>query len=694
MKLNMATALMRSAMCCFNDQAFVESICGTSYELVKVRNQLKKQPLRDILKKAKIVCSAILDGWSIPDAVWATICHQNPRLNCYPLGEIAERAVKKTLISLILKSVASGSAVEHLSQVDRDFLHEFADTNRKELSQHFLKHYFFEICIDYMRRPDVLCNKYNLSKKGRMVSLDAERQLRQTLAKQCEMAAVNFLPYLLEAYNKKEPAEAIKRIRKGFEEVFGIALPKKRNEENLKKNHVNVIIGTRSAATISKHFTLDKKARRFLLYTKRPNVTVSFGALKDLLKHPPHSLVQDLLDIAVAVYMSDLYTKRNPDHSRRIGILMPVRHPDLWSIEKRKIERAIGILGRDDAHINFVKRKKRAEPTDFSLNADKQCVCLFSGGLDSLAGVVWALDNGLTPTLISHYSTPKLAKIQNSLLNELEKKYDKKLKHLSFYVAKSRSRRARYRLSTLPQSIMARYLRSFLFLSLASAVALELKINKVYIFENGPIALNPLISESRINTRTAHPHFLAYFQNMIKSVFGVKLYIKNPFIYMTKGEVVNILARPELRSLIKATNSCWNWARVPLIAKRLGIKGMQESHDGDCLPCIIRRAAIYRAGLWRDDVKYLNDIFKNYPNQVYNPNKFLALVDLLRLCQNVKSLSADELMLYNPDFSVYEEGADPKELINMYREHALEVIYCFRAKANKQFRQAFTSVLV
>ncbi|MBA7702855.1 hypothetical protein ES703_111630 [subsurface metagenome] len=240
---------------------------------------------------------------------------------------------------------------------------------------------------------------------------------------------------------------------------------------------------------------------------------------------------------------------------------------------------------------------------------------------------------------------------------------------------------------------MAQHLRSFLFLSLATALALESRISKVYIFENGPIALNPLFSEARVNTHTAHPHFLTSFQTMIKSIFRVELHIKSPFVYMTKGEVANILAKPIVQDLVKATSSCWNWFKIPVIAKNLSITWRKESHDGDCLPCILRRTALHRAGLWQNDAQYLTDIFAYYSTHGKSGDTFKALAEFLRFCRNVKSLSDVELLLYAPDFSVYEEGTDAKELVQMYREHAEEVIRCFRAKSTTQLRQVFASML-
>jgi hypothetical protein len=185
---------------------------------------------------------------------------------------------------------------------------------------------------------------------------------------------------------------------------------------------------------------------------------------------------------------------------------------------------------------------------------------------------------------------------------------------------------------------------------------------------------------------------------MIKNIFRVDLQIKNPFVYMTKGEVANVLTKAKVRKLIKETISCWNWFKIPVIAKNLKIRWNEESHDGDCLPCIIRRTALHRAGLWQYDAQYLTDIFAYLCKRgkeilPSNKEKFLALVDFLRFCGNVKSLSDVELLHYAPDLSVYEKSIDTEELLQMYREHAKEVIHCFRKKSTSQLKQILTTLL-
>jgi len=691
----MINALMSRALSSLNVQVVEESLCGTASAIVGFCNNVKRGSLRVSLESYGLVRSSRLNGWALPDAVWITICLKQPRLNCYPLGAIAERAVKKTIVILSLKN-ATHKAIEANPNLNE---HKIQNNLRRYIKvlgiegvlKLFLSQYFFELCIDQFRRSwDNLQFDtgfwYNFSKEGYFAPLKTEREMRQNLLNRCEEKAELFLPFLMRCLKEKDYARSRRAICGGFK-VFGVTLPKGKSIQNLHKPFVNIIVGTKSLSELRKCYVVGKKAKRFLMHTEDSNVSFSFDALEHLLGHPVHSLIKDLLDIGAVVYMADLHAKREFNLGRRLGILMPVRNPRIWSGARMDLERAVSFLGRDDLSI---KHKERMDGfREFSTKSDSKCVCLFSGGLDTLAGAAWAIENGFKPIFVSHYSSNLLAKIQKSLINQLEKIYNLQLQHMGIHVGRGGNGK-----NSLPapfRSVMAQHLRSFLFLSLAAAVALESNIRKVYMFENGPVALNPLFSEARVNTRTTHPHFLAHFKNLIKVVFGIELKIENPFLYLTKGEVIDNLGKPELKGLVAKSISCWNWSRVPIWAKQKEIVGFKGRHCGECIPCIIRRTAMHHAHLWKNDADYLTGVFNQFPTLQRNTKTMVA--DLLRFCQNTKSLSDTELLLRAPDLSVYEGGIDSRKLVEMHKRHAQQVVNCFRARSNNEFREIFDYAL-
>jgi 7-cyano-7-deazaguanine synthase in queuosine biosynthesis len=794
--MNMVTSLITSAWVSLKDVSVTETLCEASKVLEACFDNIvaalkNSSPGRKKEEECPDIDFEKTDPLALPDALWLAIYRGKPRVYNYPLGEITERAVKKTVNVII----AGGSSYPFdrvepsADQGDnkiRKKLMELMNPNCKEkVLQIFITHYFFEICIDQLRRPynndkSDWCYRYHFSRKGEAVSWAAEKKLRRELTYQCAEKAALYLEYLQRAMKMKQNdfKKARLEIRKGFLKIFKLRLPSPLKSKPLPFVNVAVghdilenpqrryelVVGGNPLSSYRTRYDIHGKCRTFLLSHQRANVEIPYEKLETRLGRKYQPMVKDLLEVGVSIYLSDLYTKRHKGLGRKIGLLMPLRNAEAWKEVKDDLERTVSFLGRDDFKIYLENHEERARKFEGPVEqSNKDCVCLFSGGLDSTAGAVWALENGLKPLFVSHYSNYKLGTVQKSIIRRLYEiydrqmlsmrittqtlsklralsvpspirsnlirikdqrfvgdraimdilgrtigatdavryrpvilKYSRELQHIGFFVSKPKNtlaspNRVWRPLGNPSQSVMAQHLRSFLFLSLASAVALEYGIKKIYVFENGPVAINPLFSEARVNTLTTHPHFLKSFEIFINNLFNAEINIENPFLYMSKGEVAGILSKPQLKGLTTLTDSCWNWFKVPLIARNEFMNWCRETHDGECVPCIIRRAAVHRAGLWDDDAKYLTDIFMEYPN--LNTDIIVIAADYLRFCCNVNALKDEELLHYAPDFSVFEDGVDYRKLIQMYREHAKEIVRCFRARANVSFKRDFAAIL-
>ncbi|MEK6303395.1 MAG: hypothetical protein AABO41_22015 [Acidobacteriota bacterium] len=742
----MADSLVQGAAGMLNVGELTQSLCGVASAFEGFCGALESKPLRRVLKAYGVDWSAIDEGWSAPDAIWVGLSRKRnyEYLHHYGMGEIAERAIKKVVASLAptWESAVAARQAARESQFEASLRSSLTRAGANGRLRLLLSNYFFEMTIDYLRRPTEHPNRdwgysYHFFRaKGPVprhaVSLQVEMRRRRALAAQCDDAARRFLPFLLKALATSGSASE-DEIGRGLAKVFNARPGKPPKGKAPRKPFVNVVVGTKPLAALRKSFSVDEKRLvRLLLDGKRPNVTCKFSTLEEFLGRPLHSLTKDFVEIGAAVYMSDLQCRREANLSRRIGLVMPVRHPDVWARAKTLLERAVSQLGRDDFTIHFQKKKQKADRrAPFAGSSEGECVCLFSGGLDSLAGVVWVLEKGLKPVLVSHNASGILSGMQSALVDAMEEAYCRKpassspsrqprsalsragrggqtqvtsagkapllvdgqepvLRSVRFYLNKRKGKKAPYSLHTKPDSIMAQHLRSFLFLSVACAIAVESGIQTVYVFENGPLAMNPLLSEGTVTTKTAHPHFITSFRKLARAVFGVDLRIENPFLYKTKGEVTQIIAQSGLASLVKESNSCWNWFRVPIDAMRLGIK-YKGRHDGWCLPCILRRTGIDAAGLWKQDAKYLVDVFERYPR--LNRDTIVAMADLVRFCKNVTILGDPELLLLAPDLSVCDEYTDPRLVAAMYRRHAFEVLQCFRERSNEPLSHALKPIL-
>lgn len=669
--MNMVTALLSAALKAVPQHLVEESwaeICPALLKLLEDRASLSLQ-----------------NEWVLPDAAWQKICCERPQVAIYPLGDIAERALKKTIYQLSPR-LSGVEAVPESQHQHKDYLQTLA----RDVLKLFLTQYLFELCIDQLRRPSKDPSYdfgflYHFLKSGDFAPLSVERDLRSWLSSQCEDVAKALCSTIQENIERGNFAQG---FHQAVNNLYGIL--------RLPKPKANIImVGKEALARAGEFYIVEghREVRHLELHTADANVAFTLYNIERCLGHSIHPLTRDLLDIGVSIYMADLYSKRESHLGRCINMLIAVRYPSIWEHAQKELERTVSFLGRDAFNVHFLQSEEKGEQgIDFSAKVDdKRCILLFSGGLDSLAGAVWALERGMRPILVSHYANNRLASLQKSLVAHLEQIYDQRLQHVGIYAGRARKQKAQNPLPTPCKSVMVQYLRSFMFLALAAGIAIEQGINTVYIFENGPVALNPSFSEARVNTRTAHPRYLEHFKALIKAVFGIELVIENPFLYFTKGEVVGVLGKSErTKPLIARTSSCVYWSRVPLMAKQRGFEGFRYIHDGACLPCIIRRVAIYSAGLQDYDTSYLVDIFSDYPN--IDRDTLTALADYLRFCWNIRETSG-EILSFAPDFSISVEGVDPRKLVEMYKRHSEEVIDCFRERSNDELRKCFAPVL-
>lgn len=257
------------------------------------------------------------------------------------------------------------------------------------------------------------------------------------------------------------------------------------------------------------------------------------------------------------------------------------------------------------------------------------CVCLFSGGLDSLTGAIDLLESGRRVLLVSHYDFGQLASCQNYLTEALKQAY-----------GPDRVRRWGFRIQFEAPELSLRS-RSLLFLTLgvAAASVWEEPV-PVIVPENGWISLNPPLTGNRLgsySTRTTHPYFLTGLRQWLASL-GMELSIENPYQYLTKGELLRGCRRQSLlRQLVPFTLSCAH----PVASRWL--KGRQ-GNCGYCYPCLIRRAALEAVG-WDNGGEYLVDV-RQEPKVLASRTKGADLRSLLYLLETGQEGAALHRLLW------------------------------------------------
>lgn len=402
---------------------------------------------------------------------------------------------------------------------------------------------------------------------------------------------------------------------------------------------------------------------------RKANFKPRFEYLETALGEKLQPLIEDFYRIALAVYISDLNFKRTAKvPNRTIRILISISDRKLWVLHKQSLEGVLYQLSGDNFVFHFVQGKRARRR--FAMTRDVEpdwVVSLFSGGLDSLAGVSWLVEKGLKPILVSHSSQTKVTSLQWSLAARLEELFGDDLEFHQINAVRMRGK--------LKPKEGSQRLRSFLYLTLGCIFALHRGISKLYMFENGILALNVPISNSRIflNTRTAHPAFLSMYEDLVSKIFGMKLDVINPFLEKTKAEIVSLLDKRGFRDLINKTISCSRLTALIMDRRRIPISKVW--HCGVCLPCIIRRIAIDASGLSAFDVLYADDVLEDFNNLV--PEGKRVILELLEFSRKLRECkNKDEVLQIFPSFFV--ERIDPEPLIDMYLRYVDELRGFFR----------------
>lgn len=207
-------------------------------------------------------------------------------------------------------------------------------------------------------------------------------------------------------------------------------------------------------------------------------------------------------------------------------------------------------------------------------------------------------------------------------------------------------------------------------MSFAAVAAAVRSLSEIFICENGVLALNVPISDARKGTRStrhAHPLYLTYFNELINALYERQFAVRNPFLYCTKREEVELVAAAGLRPVLRKTVSCWGYPNLTLRYK-------DSNHCGVCIPCLVRRVSMISAGLENYDDRYAFDVFTSALE-----GRHRNAQDLVYFAQTFVGSSKSELLYRYPELVMVEESAERvpgsrlEAIMDVYRRFARDV---------------------
>jgi len=357
--------------------------------------------------------------------------------------------------------------------------------------------------------------------------------------------------------------------------------------------------------------------------------------------------VLDLLEIAGYVYSADRLVLRGPKDaleyhswSRSFHFIIKVRDIDFWSkpAVQKKLSEALCFMSGDREFKFSFQPGHSTPPTslfdkkEFKIETEQETsIVLFSGGIDSLGGVIERLQHsGDTICLVSHRSgQPETTRTQRQLFKALNQRYPDRVKYFNFYCSLKGVRAIEETQRT----------RSFLYTSIAYAISSVLSQKRFFLYENGITAINFQRRQDLMNaraSRTSHPKTISLLASFFSEVDGSPVTIEAPFLWKTKGDVFRMIGDSGHSDLISSTVSC----------SRTFENLEQATHCGGCFQCIDRRFAAYGSELDKYDETgiYTQDFIRK---GIVNPDVKTALLDYIRQALDFRKSGLDHFYRQN-----------------------------------------------
>ncbi len=303
--------------------------------------------------------------------------------------------------------------------------------------------------------------------------------------------------------------------------------------------------------------------------------------------HNVPSNLADCIDLAVAVAVADRLSVRKGDWTCRIHICLPLRHPEFWNTPQvlKQLQDILYMYTQDHWSFEFRMRSsygrfsERAACLPFFSQEDSPIeVALWSGGLDSLAGLYHTLSSttAIKYVLFGTGMNTLLHNRQDMCAQLMETQFPSRTSLVQ----------VPYRLENTKemQKHALQRSRGFVFLLLGAVCAFLEHQNVLFVYENGVGAINLHYSDAEVgldHSLSVHPLSLLRMGTFVSSLFSTSFTFQNPYLFKTKAQMCRPLVDSSVfHQLVVSTFTCDRPHReYPL-------------QCGYCSSCLLRRQAL------------------------------------------------------------------------------------------------------
>ena len=299
----------------------------------------------------------------------------------------------------------------------------------------------------------------------------------------------------------------------------------------------------------------------------------------------------DLLDLAVATFVADRRSQRipNPDgelDAHEISVHLPLRNSNHFQQFQPSWTQLLHYYIQDNWLFDFTERSgiERSSSMQSTLwqPIENVEVALFSGGLDSMAGLVNRIAHSPQKKyiLVGGGAHQGAFETQRNLKTALQRQFP----NTSLSLVQIQLHQSGVKPFHADPDFRSRGLVFTLF---GAACAIAHGQQTLHIYENAIGAYNFPPRRSSVgldHSLAVHPYSLLRVSDFISSILGISFIVVNPFEASTKAQMCAMLTNYDLLDAVALTVSCDK-------------ASYGHPQCGSCSSCVLRRQSLQAAGI-------------------------------------------------------------------------------------------------